>query len=339
VTKPNALHAKASSAPPQISDADYQFAVNLMQFLVVPTFVLDAGGKVIIWNKACEKMTGAPASEMLGTQNHWRAFYDQERACLCDLILQGRMDEVGLLYAPHQAPSGYTLGVHMENWCTMPRLGMRLYLAIDAGPIFDADGRLIAVVETLRDMTVQKRVQDQLESMVVRDALTSIYNRRGFDEKLDAEFARALREGQYVAVLMLDVDHFKAFNDRHGHMAGDACLKAIAAVISRTLQRPCDLVARYGGEEFAVILAGTDLDGALIVAERIRAAMASAVVYETLGGESCRMTVSIGVAALMPSEKDVAQHLVAWADEALYEAKHGGRNCVVASTMATAVQL
>jgi len=335
MTKKKVLDVKVSPAPLQVSDADYRFALNLMQFLVVPTFVLDAEGRVIIWNKACEKMTGVPASEMLGTRDHWRAFYDRERACLCDLILQGRMDEATQLYAPRQADSEYASGVHVENWCTMPRLGVRLYLAIDAGPLFDSDGHLIAVVETLRDMTVQRRIQDQLESLVVRDALTSIYNRRGFDEKMMAEFARSLREGQYLAVLMLDVDHFKAFNDRHGHVAGDECLKAIASVLSQTLQRPCDVAARYGGEEFAVILSGTDMPGALLVAERIRAAIARAVVYKTLQGEPCSVTVSIGVAALMPTVNDAARHLVTWADEALYQAKNAGRNCVVASAMTT----
>jgi PAS domain-containing protein len=200
---------RGKSSGKGVSEADYSFAVNLMQFLVVPTFVLDAEGKVLIWNKACERLTGLPASEVVGTQEHWRGFYDAPRPCLSDLIVQNRMAEIDALYVKHDETTGGAFGVHAENWCMMPRLGTELYLAIDAGPIYDEHGKLLAVVETLRDMSAQKKAQTELERLATYDGLTGIVNRRGFDARLLAEWSRAMREKTPLSLLMIDVDHFK----------------------------------------------------------------------------------------------------------------------------------
>lgn len=132
------------------------FAISMMQDLVVPTFVLDPDCNVLIWNHACERLTGVPASEVIGTGEHWHAFYAEQRMCLADVIAQGCKDELSALYSYHAEPSEHGFGLKAENWCVMPRLGTRLYLAIDAGPIYAEDGQLIAVVETLRDMTERK---------------------------------------------------------------------------------------------------------------------------------------------------------------------------------------
>ena len=163
-----------------MTETDYTFAVNLMQFLVVPTFVLDNDGKVLIWNRACERLTGVPGSEVIGTKEHWRAFYTQPRACLADLIVENRLNDMEALYLEYEDSNGQAYGIHAENWCVMPRLAHsdKLYLAIDAGPIYDGAGALIAVVETLRDMTAQKLAQTTLEGLAYHDALTGIYNRR-----------------------------------------------------------------------------------------------------------------------------------------------------------------
>ncbi len=135
--------------------AEQLFAVRLMEHLVVPTFVLDAQGCVLIWNKACERLTGLAAGEVVGTRAHWRAFYDAPRPCLADLIVQGQSAKLGSLYEEHVQTAGQ-MSLSAENWCEMPHLERRRYLAIDAGPIFDDFGNLIAVVETLRDITVQR---------------------------------------------------------------------------------------------------------------------------------------------------------------------------------------
>jgi len=152
------------------NEAERGFAVNLMEHLVVPTFVLDTQCRVMIWNHACERLTGIAAADMIGTSNHWRGFYNVQRPCLADLIAQERTNEVDSFYPEHGAVTEPRYGLYAENWCVMPHQGARLYLAIDAGPIYDRDGKLIAVVETLRDMTLQKLAQAALQELANHDA-------------------------------------------------------------------------------------------------------------------------------------------------------------------------
>ena len=306
-------------------DLGQSFAINLMQHLVVPTFVLDAGCRVLIWNKACERLTGVPAAELIGTRDHWRAFYETPRPCLADLIVQGRLGEAEALYVAHDDPASLAFGVHAENWCAMPRLGAELYLAIDAGPIYDEDGTLLAVVETLRDMTENRRVQTKLEQLATHDGLTGIANRRSFDERLATEWKRERRDSSTLSLLMIDIDHFKRYNDTYGHQAGDGCLQQIARVLEQVVFRPGDLVARYGGEEFAVILTATSAEGATIVARRILDRIAALTIPHAADGRG-HVTLSIGIATSLPKPEMTQEDLIAGADGALYRAKRAGRN-------------
>ena len=311
---------------------DLDFSVRLMEHLVVLTFVLDAECRVIIWNKACERLTGIEAAEVLGTQEHWRGFYDSPRPCLADLVAQGRTAEIDALYSDHDHAGDGAIVAHgrrAENWCVMPQLGTRLYLAIDAGPIYDDAGKLIAVVETLRDITAQKTAQDELQRLATRDGLTSVANRRSFDDMLNMEWRRASRESRALSLLMVDVDFFKRFNDTYGHQGGDECLRQVAAAMSGVVKRASDAVARYGGEEFAILLPATEPDGALIVAERIRAAVTALRLPHSGSEVADHVTVSIGVASIQVTGNGVPSSLVAAADAALYRAKHTGRNRVV----------
>lgn len=310
------------------NENEYSFAVNLMQFLVVPTFVLDAQCNVLIWNKACERLTGLLASDVVGTKDHWRGFYESPRACLADLIVQNRATEMDALYVEHDDSSGQTFGLHAQNWCVMPRIGHQLYLAIDAGPIYDAQGNLLAVVETLRDMTTQKKAQIELERLAAHDGLTNLVNRRGFDARLEMELSRAVRDGLSMAVIMIDVDHFKRFNDTYGHQVGDECLRQVAAVLATSVLRPADLVARYGGEEFVVILPLVNQVGAMAVANRILEGVA-ALAIPHIGNDGVGMvTVSVGVASGVPARGMEEKDLITLADQALYQAKNTGRNRV-----------
>jgi diguanylate cyclase (GGDEF)-like protein/PAS domain S-box-containing protein len=302
------------------------FAVNLMQHLVVPTFVLDHECKVMIWNHACERMTGVPASEVLGTNNHWQAFYTEPRLCLADVLAQGRVDELTELYSHHTQPSEQGFGIKAENWCVMPRMGTNLYLAIDAGPIYAEDGRLIAVVETLRDMTDYKNAQIALHQLATLDGLTSIANRRSFDEKLQIEWNRAQRQGESLSMILADVDYFKLYNDHFGHQGGDECLKAVSGILQSQMLRAADLAARYGGEEFAIILPNTGIDGACKVAERIRTGVEAMGIPHPASGISPNVTLSLGVATLSPSSENKPGMLIFLADQALYAAKNSGRN-------------
>lgn len=147
---------------------DLRFTLDVVNQLVVPTFVLDATGRVVAWNAACERLTGMPAGSVLGTREHWRAFYGIERPCLADLIVNDRLDEIGDHYPVWHRSEGVDCGVHAENWCVMPLLGSRLFVEIDASPILDADGRLVAVVETLRDMTQRVTAENRLRAMFDR---------------------------------------------------------------------------------------------------------------------------------------------------------------------------
>jgi diguanylate cyclase (GGDEF)-like protein/PAS domain S-box-containing protein len=313
-------------------DSKLDFSVRLMEHLVVPTFVLDADCRVLIWNRACERLTGLKASEVIGTREHWRGFYDEPRPCLADLIAQGRTEEIDALYADHDHAGEDAINAHgrkAENWCVMPQVGTRLYLAIDAGPIYDESGKLVAVVETLRDMTVQKEAQAELERLATRDGLTSVANRRCFDQTLNIEWRRATRESRTLSLLMIDVDYFKYYNDSYGHQGGDECLRRVAAAMSSVVMRSSDAVARYGGEEFVILLPATDPEGACLVAERIRAAVEKLAMPHAKSEVADHVTVSIGVASIIVTTEGLPTQLIGFADEALYRAKHEGRNRVV----------
>ncbi|TPG73824.1 sensor domain-containing diguanylate cyclase [Pseudomonas arsenicoxydans] len=171
-------------------------------------------------------------------------------------------------------------------------------------------------------------VNRSLELLALEDALTGLSNRRQFDLFILAEMGRARRTQTHLAMLMIDVDHFKSFNDRYGHVAGDECLRRISAIIKDNIKRPGDLAARYGGEEFTVVLPGTDYVGAFLVAEKIRHAVLLEDI-EHLDSPEGRVTVSIGVCAYNTASQDQPDDVVTAADKALYVAKSSGRNMSV----------
>jgi diguanylate cyclase (GGDEF)-like protein len=276
----------------------------------------------MIWNRACEHLTGIPASEMVGTREHWRGFFEELQPMLADMAVQDRAGDIAVIHP--RAASSQPSHLTAESWFDMPRVGRRRYLAMDASPIYDERGRLTAVVQTLRDRTDEKMAQIALEQLATRDGLTGLANRRCFDDTLQAEWSRAQRQRQPLSLLMVDVDNFKAYNDANGHLGGDECLKRIATAVASEM-RANDLVARYGGEEFAVILPNQSLKGAASVAERIRTRVEQLQVPNRRSvGE--HVTVSIGAATALASPDTAASELVATADAALYRAKHMGRN-------------
>jgi two-component system chemotaxis family response regulator WspR len=166
----------------------------------------------------------------------------------------------------------------------------------------------------------------QLQRLVAMDGLTGIPNRRNFDDRLDEEWKRSVREQNWLTLIMVDIDHFKQFNDLYGHITGDDCLKAVAGAISGCLLRPTDMAARFGGEEFALILPGTDQNGAEFVAEKVRKAVEMLSIPHGRSTTSDFVTVSLGVAATVPRNNSQANSLLSQADDALYAAKEAGRN-------------
>jgi diguanylate cyclase (GGDEF)-like protein len=169
-----------------------------------------------------------------------------------------------------------------------------------------------------------------LKQLALSDGLTGLANRRHFDQRLNAEFKRATRDQSQLALVMFDVDFFKRYNDHHGHVAGDACLQAVAKAVMAGQHRAGDVAARFGGEEFAILLPGTDVEGALAVAESVRAAIAGARAQH--GASPFQIvTVSAGVHACIPVRGAEPRVLVEAADRSLYQAKEQGRNRVCAA--------
>jgi diguanylate cyclase (GGDEF)-like protein len=187
-------------------------------------------------------------------------------------------------------------------------------------PQTDADGNVVRILGVTRDISDRRRLEEELNRLAVTDPLTGVWNRRQGQQLLDSGLAEARRYGTDVSLLMLDIDHFKAINDEHGHQVGDAVLVELCRRLSAHL-RPSDALVRWGGEEFVILARHTDLDAATSLAEKLRALVAAT----PLDGAGT-ITVSIGVAHLEPSD-DVDRWLFR-VDQAMYEAKAAGRNAV-----------
>jgi len=193
-------------------------------------------------------------------------------------------------------------------------------------------GEINGVVAISRDMTEHKSLEQKLAALATMDGLTGIANRRHFDERLENEWARAGREGTTLSLLLIDVDHFKKFNDEYGHLAGDACLQAVAKILAEQARRPADVVARFGGEEFVLLLPNTDATGCQQIGEAIRQSLAQLGIVHALNFPSKQLTVSIGgTTTSCGGAQASCLSLVEAADCALYSAKKDGRDRLVMS--------
>jgi diguanylate cyclase (GGDEF)-like protein/PAS domain S-box-containing protein len=193
------------------------------------------------------------------------------------------------------------------------------------------NGEIDGVVAISRDVTQQKNLEGRLQSLAIEDGLTGLANRRRFDERLSDEWARAHRERTSLALLMIDLDHFKWFNDEYGHPTGDECLRSVARILAAEAKRTSDLAARYGGEEFALLLPNTDAAGCARIAERIRRKLHAAGIPHAQNLPSGLVTASFGGAVCRPAtERSAGQaSLVEAADRVLYAAKAAGRDRLV----------
>lgn len=171
-----------------------------------------------------------------------------------------------------------------------------------------------------------KQNRDELIKLARTDGLTGLYNRRTFDDVLLREWRRLARTGEPLSVIMIDVDHFKLYNDTYGHGGGDSCLLRVARAAEGALQRPADVVARYGGEEFVALLPETKLDGAMAVAEAIRLSVAALNIPHASSTTAGHVTLSLGVASTIPQPDKEPAALLEIADQQLYAAKSEGRN-------------
>ena len=188
----------------------------------------------------------------------------------------------------------------------------------------------IKVDERTRDLQKANAILHDLSS---RDALTGLHNRRYFDEQILKEYARCYRQQKSLALVLADIDHFKDFNDKHGHLVGDDCLRNVAGLLQESVTRAGDVLARFGGEEFCILLPDTHGEGALAVAERVRAKLADSTFL--VAGQRVPLTISLGVCALIPDSSEQVEKLIERTDKALYQAKHLGRNRVVSCDQPT----
>jgi len=242
-----------------------------------------------------------------------RAVVEEGMRSSMTVPLRAMGHEIGFLFFSSQTPHIYT----EKHARLLARISGQLSLAIEKSRLYD---RLLETTKLLEE------ANERLERAASTDALTGIANRRVFDERLEVEWRRCRRNRQPLAILMIDIDHFKRFNDLHGHVAGDDCLRAVATTLNKTLARAADLVARYGGDEFAAILPETTTDEAGKLANELRLKVGK-LELEKLS-PAARFTISIGVATEIPTEDRSEGDLIRSADTNLYIAKNEGRDLV-----------
>lgn len=217
--------------------------------------------------------------------------------------------------------------------------GQCAYLTSCLTPAFNTSKQIIGYYLFVFDITERRHLEQslqiantELEQLVTLDGLTQVANRRKFDDYLEQEWQRSTRNLQPLSLIMFDIDYFKRYNDYYGHQTGDICLIKIAQSAQATVHRATDLVARYGGEEFVVVLTNTDLSGAITLAEQIQQAIQALAIPHVCSDVSTIVSISLGIASLVPTITGSPKQLIAGADRALYTAKQQGRNCYAIDT-------
>ncbi|MES2318182.1 MAG: diguanylate cyclase [Pseudomonadota bacterium] len=277
--------------------------------------IIEAGGAIQYANPACDTYLGYGAGQLAGHR-------------ITDLLAAPLAQEYMAWFAscaavpdlaPRQGAREVPIRLHDGSTRAMDLTLTPMQLAGEQ-----------VFIGLLHDISHRKQYESSLERAALVDPLTRIANRRHFDNFFEQEWQRAIRSAEPLSLIVLDVDHFKLYNDALGHPAGDAALRAVAAVLEAHAMRPTDLAARYGGEEFVVLFGETGADAARTLAESIRSRVEALNLSNPRSPSSEWITASIGVATIVPNQlDDVAKFFVA-ADRAMYAAKEAGRNRVVA---------
>jgi diguanylate cyclase (GGDEF)-like protein/PAS domain S-box-containing protein len=283
--------------------------------------IADFDGRFVKLNPAWQQTLGYPLAELEGRRFIELVHPDDRAATLAATAALAVGERVADFTNRYRAADG---GYRYIEWhsVSVPEVGQIYGAARDV-----TEQRLTQ--EKMRELNDRLLAQAELlHAQAYLDGLTGVANRRRFDEALAAEWRRCRREGVPLALLMIDIDQFKRFNDRYGHQAGDEALKAVAAALRMGLGRSSDMVARYGGEEFVCLLPDSDPAGAVVVGEALRAAVERLGIAHDDSSVASVVTVSVGVAAWIPDGDADPERLLAAADAALYAAKQGGRNRV-----------
>ena len=296
-----------------------EFADNLIQNSTTATFVINADGNITIWNKACEELTGIKAHTILGTPNHWKAFFEEPHPCLADLII--RKSQINQYSISYDKSRIIPDGLHAEGWFILND-GLNHYLYFDAAPLYNRKGELTAVIETLMDMTDKKRNEDKIKYKAYHDPLTELPNRNYLQKAIAKALLQAKEENRMVALLFLDLDGFKIVNDTYGHDVGDKLLK-IAANRLNKYAGEFDTVARLGGDEFVILYQEINKPSdAGIIAQNIINEINKPIV---IGNNELFVGATIGI-SLFPNNGKDNETLMKHADLAMYHAKKKGKN-------------
>lgn len=276
-------------------------------------YVVDSDRRILYWNPAAERITGYQANEVTGRicSDNILNHIDEGGKCLCDgfcplahAMKDGRMRDTEIF-------------LHHKS-------GHRMPVRVRAMPLQNHTGAIVGSVEIFRESRSQEALQDrliELEKLALLDALTQLPNRHYATAKLDAGLTQFNRTGEPVSVLFIDIDHFKQFNDRHGHATGDQALRTLGQTFGHTI-RPHDTIARWGGEEFIGIFPNTGNETLQLVAHRL-CTLVRATRIE-IPGASLQITVSVGGAVVKPG--DTTESLLNRADTLMYRSKETGRN-------------
>ena len=305
----------------QESESRYRSVIATMPEGIV---LQQADGNIIACNQSAEEILGLSIDQMRGLKS-----VDFERSTI---------QEDGSVFLGEEHPAMITLktGIPQTNVimgiCQEDR--PTKWISINSQPLFHPEQTTpYAVVASFADITQQRLALEMLKHqaeqehlMAITDGLTQVSNRRCFDERLQVEWQRLLRENQSLSLILLDIDYFKLYNDHYGHQAGDTCLIQVAQTAASQLKRPADLFARYGGEEFTVILPNTDMTGAIAVAELIQQSIHDLKIPHITSKVSPNVTISLGIASIIPRQDIPPEALIAIADENLYQAKQQGRD-------------
>lgn len=312
---------KQAEAALQESEERYRSVIASMTEGVVLQL---ANGQITACNASAERILGLTPAQMMGRTSvdlDWRTVQEDGSP------FPGEQHPAMITLGTGKPLSNVVMGIHKADRTLT-------WISINSQPLFHLhQSQPYAVVTTFTDITERKQVEEMLRNQAQRDrliartdGLTKVANRRCFDERLQSEWPTLIEGQKLLSLIMLDVDYFKRFNDCYGHQAGDTCLVKVASSAALAVRRSSDLLARYGGEEFAVILPHTDAAGAIAVAESIQKAIRDLGIPHQQSDVSDIVTVSMGIATVIPSLGSSPDELVALADRALYDAKQQGRD-------------
>ena len=280
--------------------------------------ITDDKANIIMVNKGFKQITGFSENEVLGHNPRlWKS---------------GKHDQS---FYQHMWSQLLTCGQWQGEIWNRNKNGVIFPQWLNISAVKNTSGNVTHYVSVFSDISKLKEAENKLKEINVHlkklssiDSLTGISNRRMFDQALHREWHRAIRYQHPLSLIMLDIDYFKKFNDTYGHLQGDECLKQVAKNVVQSVNRSTDLVSRYGGEEFSIILPDTNREAAIIIAERIRKNIEQLGIPHIRSEIGDYLTISLGVASLIPSTVSSPIQLIKLADKMLYSAKHNGRNCV-----------